>query len=407
MSNRNFTFEALGLVENGDDDLLSNITILAARLLNAPISLVNVIQKHRDRQYASAAFGIALHSEADRQLPIDQSVCRFVLEQDDVLSIPDLLEDARTMNMQSILDLNVRAYLGAPIHDVRGKPIGALCCLKNEPTDWKYVEIDSLKRLAFEIDDIIRTRARALELVATNSKLNKLLAARSSFSSHLSHEVRTPLTGLIGAIGLLKRMQLGGQAGDLIDVMSRSSTRLMKLVNDILDFAKLDAGKLQLESVPCDIGQVVRDVVTSQRVLAEEKGCEVWIDDQLDGEQFYTDSRALTSILENLFGNAVKFTEVGRAGIILRKGQYSLIEILVVDTGIGIAPEAQPTIFDEFQQASPRIAREYGGTGLGMAIVKRLVEALHGDTQVTSELNKGTTITISLPMVPSASPATP
>jgi len=400
-----YTLEALGLVENGNDLLLENIATLAARLLNAPISLVNVIQTYRDRQYVSASCGLALDQNGDREMALDQSVCKIVLEQDDVVMIPDLLGDARTMNMQSVRDLGVRAYLGVPIHDVSGKTIGALCCLMNEPTDWDDVKIDSLKRLALEIDDIIQTRARALDLEATNAKLNKLLAARSSFSSHLSHEVRTPLTGLVGAIGLLKRMQLDGQAGQLVDVMDRSSTNLMNLVNDILDFAKLDSGQFDLESVPCDIGDLIDDVVASLRPVAAEKGIGIWFDNQLDAQRFYTDSRALRSTLQNLFGNAVKFTNVGSAGIILRKGQYSQIEILVVDTGIGIPAECQETIFDEFQQASPRIARKYGGTGLGMAIVKRLVEAMNGDIQIESEIAKGTTVTISIPMAPSTSSA--
>lgn len=405
MPGTNYTLEALGLVENGNDHLLENIATLAARLLDAPLSLVNVIQMHRDRQYVSAGCGIALHQEGDREMALDQSVCKIVFDQDEVLIIPDLLDDARTKNMQSVRDLGVRAYLGAPIHDVSGKPIGALCCLMNEPTDWDDVKIDSLKRLAFEIDDIIQTRARALDLEATNTKLNKLLAARSSFSSHLSHEVRTPLTGLVGAVGLLKRMQLEGQAGQLVDVMDRSSTNLMNLVNDILDFAKLDSGQFELESVRCDVGDLIDDVVASLRPVGEAKGIGIWFDNQLDGKQFYTDSRALRSILQNLFGNAVKFTNFGSAGIILRKGQYSLIEILVVDTGIGIPPECQETIFDEFQQASPRIARKYGGTGLGMAIVKRLVEAMNGDIEIESGVAKGTTVTISIPMAPSTASA--
>lgn len=385
-------------MDNGLDPLLSNITVLASRLLDSPVSLVSVIQTHRDRQYISAACGISAEDETMRQIKLDQSVCRVVCENNHFVAITDLLEDYRTKHLQSVQDIGMRAYIGAPIHNSDGKAIGALCCLKEEPTDWDPLQLDSLQRLAFEVDDIIKTRAHALDLEVTNGQLNKLLAARSSFISHFSHEVRTPLTGLLGSIKLLSSMKLDGHAGTLVSVMNRSTENLLDLVNDSLDLAKLDAGQFQLEAVPCDLGELAREVVLSFRDLAESKGLEVWVKDELSGAQFLADIRAISSILQNLFSNAVKFTEVGSVGISLRRGQYDLIEIQVVDTGIGIAEEAQGIIFDEFQQANPSIARKYGGTGLGMTIVKRVVDAMGGDIWVKSAPSQGSTFVVWLPL---------
>ncbi len=404
MARKTYTFEALGLVDNGTDPLLSNITVLASRLLNSTVSLLSVIQLHRDRQYISAASGIPAEDESARQVTLEQSVCKIVCESDSLIVIPDLLEDPRTNRMQSVTDNGMRAYIGAPIHNVDGKPIGALCCLMDEPTEWGPIRIDSLKRLAYEIDDIIRTRTHALELEAANGQLNKVLSSRSSFISHFSHEMRTPLTGLLGSIRLLSRMKLDGYAGDLVQVMSRSAKNMLEMVNDTLDLAKLDAGQYQLESVPCDLGHLAREVVSSFRAVAEDKGLEVWVDDQLAGAEFITDIRALSSILQNLFSNAIKFTEVGSAGVVLQRGQYGLVEIQVVDTGIGIDAEAQAIIFDEFQQANPSIARKYGGTGLGMTIVKRMVDAMNGDIWIKSEPGQGTTFVVWLPLEPAAVP---
>lgn len=398
MARKTYTFEALGLVDNGNDPLLTNITVLASRLLNSPVSLVSVIQQHRDWQYISAASGIQIHNESDRQVNLDESICKIVCEQDGLVVIPDLMGDPRTKKMKSFHDLGMRAYIGVPIHNSNGKSIGALCCFMNETTDWDLDRIDSLKRVAFEVDDIIKTRAHALELEATNSQLNKLLSARSSFISHLSHEVRTPLTGLLGSIRLLNRMKLDGYAGDLMNVMNRSAENMLELLNDTLDLAKLDAGQYQPQSAPSDLGQLAREVVSSFRAVAEDKGLEVWVDDQLGGAEFNADIRALSSVLQNLFSNAIKFTKAGSAGIVLRRGQYGLVEIQVIDTGIGIAAEAQSIIFDEFQQANPSIARKYGGTGLGMTIVKRMVDAMSGDIWIKSEPGQGATFVVWLPL---------
>ena len=398
MAKKNYTFEALGLVANGDDRLLSNITHLAARLLRAPVSLVSVIQTDRNRQYVSAACGLSVEAEDARQVPLDQSVCKFVYHEKKLLIIEDLLEDGRTKDMQSVMEFGFRSYIGMPIHSVGGKVIGVICCIKTEPGEWSTGEIDSLERLAIEVDDIIKSRAHALELETTNSRLKKLLAARSSFTAHLSHEIRTPLTGLVGSIRLLNSLNLSGKAGELVQVLNRSSTSLLEIVNDALYSAKLDAGKFQVSQEPCDLGQLVRDIVASYRAAADEKGLTIRIEDQLTGLMFMADRRAVFSVVQNLFNNAIKFTDNGSAEIELSTDAYGSVQIKVKDTGIGIEDQSLATIFEEFQQANPRIARQHGGTGLGMAIVKRLVEAMDGELTVQSELCKGTTFTVSLPL---------
>lgn len=398
MAAKKYTFEALGLVENGDDRFLSNVTHFAAKSLGAPVALVSVIQKHKNRQYIAAGAGIALEDEKDRQITLDQSVCQIVHDERAPLIIPDLLADERTMCMWSIIQYGFRAYIGVPIHSNTGAVIGSLCCLKMEPGEWHADSVDSLLRLAQAVDGIIVARARNLEQEETNTRLKKLLASRSSFTAHLSHEIRTPLTGLVGSIRLLNTMNLDGKAGELVQILNRSSTNLLDIVNDTLDFAKLDAGHFVIAEEPCDLGALATEIVDSFRALAEEKGLTLVVDDQLDGQVLMADRRALESIIHNLFSNAVKFTDTGGATVTLSKTPYGLIEIKVADTGIGIDQAHHATIFDEFEQASPRVARKYGGTGLGMAIVKRLVDAMNGEIWIKSEIGKGATFAVSLPL---------
>lgn len=398
MPTKKYTYEALGLVENGEDGLLSTVTHFAAKSLGAPVSLVSVIQEKKNRQYISAGCGIPLESEHDRQVTLGESVCLIVHDSHKPLIVSDLLEDRRTMNMDTVRKFGFRSYIGVPIHSNIGAVIGSLCCLKMEPCDWDPDNIESLTKLAKAVDGIILARAISLEQEATNKRLKKLLETRSSFTAHLSHEIRTPLTGLVGSIRLLNSMNLEGKAGELVQVLNRSSTNLLSIVNDTLDFAKLDAGHFRIIEEPCDLAQLAREVVDSHRIVAEEKGLLIEVHDQLGGELFNADKRALGSILHNLFGNAVKFTHAGSAAIKLAINLNGSVEIHVTDTGIGIAKEAQETIFDEFQQASSRIARKYGGTGLGMAIVKRLVEAMNGEICLRSEVGKGAIFTVTLPL---------
>lgn len=398
MANKSYSFEALNLVNNGQDDLLSNIVYLATELLGCEVSIISVAQNLKEKHFISASFGLPKEDEETRYVDFAQSVCRIVYEDDKPLVITDLLADPRTGAMLPNHHFGYRSYIGVPIHNVLGKPIGSICCMKAVKTEWCRKSIDLLQRLSLEIDDIIKSRTHALELEETNAKLVKLLATRSSFSSHLSHEVRTPLTGMVGAIRLLSLMNLEGQAGNLVDVLDRSSMGLLKIVNDTLDFAKLDIGHFKLSEESCNLGQLARDIVGSYRDLAEKKAVLVKVDDKLGETTYLADRQALTSVLNNLFSNAVKFTNAGCARIILKRGQFGLIELEVVDTGIGIPEASHAIIFEEFQQADPSIARNYGGTGLGMAIVKRLVEMMNGDIYLTSEVGKGTAVTVLLPL---------
>lgn len=176
---RNYSFEALNLVNNGHDSLLSNITYLAAKLLDCPVAIVSVAQQFKASHYISASYGLPDGGQDDRQVDFEQSVCRVVCEENRPLTVPDLMEDRRTFGMKSSHHFGYRSYIGVPIHNICGKAIGSLCCLKDEPTEWTSESIELLQRLTVEINDIIKSRAHALELEATNAKLRKLLSGRS------------------------------------------------------------------------------------------------------------------------------------------------------------------------------------------------------------------------------------
>lgn len=395
---KNYSFEALGLLDDGVDQSVLNIINLASSMLDAPISFVSLIEHSKSRQYFPASIGFPSELEEARETPIEESICRYVQRDQKTISIPDLLLDDRTKDNPLIHKHGLRSYLGTPIHAVSGKTIGALCCMETKPTCWSALDIATLEKLALCVDDTVKARAMALEERKANEKLAKLAAARSGFIAHMSHEIRTPLTGFIGSVRLLNSMNLEGKPGELINLLNRSSSRLLDVVNDSLQLAKLDAGQFKLFEEECNLGVLVRDVITSHLDFAISKSVDLKVNDGLSGKIYCLDRRAMESIVHNLLGNAIKFTEAGYAQIDLSEDESGQVVIDFIDTGIGIPEEYHATIFEEFEQAGPKIARKYGGTGLGMAIVKRLVETMDGEIILQSRPGEGTKVSVTLPL---------
>src|SRR5215469_16347555 len=206
------------------------------------------------------------------------------------------------------------------------------------------------------------------------------LKAREDFLRLMSHEIRTPLNGVIGMLGLLARTKMDGAQRAYLGAARESADHLLWLVNDLLDFARIEAGKVELEAAPVTMELLVQGVTELLSPKAHEKGLDIaWTVDE-DVPDVLADDGRLRQILFNLAGNAVKFTETG--GILLtvtraggRKGRATL-RFAVRDTGPGVPREAHDRVFEEFGHADPAHAVRFGGAGLGLAVVKRLVEAM-------------------------------
>ena len=239
------------------------------------------------------------------------------------------------------------------------------------------------------------------ELLRERQRAEKAAQAKADFISMVSHEIRTPLNAITGVAHLLGATELSQQQQKLVRILRSSSGNLLSLINDILDFSKIEAGKMAPEERPLDLRQLIRDLVESLRSKAEEKGLAltVNVDAQVPGS-LLGDPIKIGQVLTNLLGNALKFTSKGSVTLTLQVQELALdrvtIDFRVADTGIGIAPDRLPYVFDEFTQASYDVSMKYGGTGLGLAISKKLVE-LHGSRlAVESQLDRGTTFSFSL-----------
>jgi signal transduction histidine kinase len=247
--------------------------------------------------------------------------------------------------------------------------------------------------------DVLRTQTGELE--KANAALLQADRFRSEFLALTSHELRTPLTGILG----FTRLVLDGLYEDpdemrqMLTDSYTSGKHLLELLNDILDLAKIESGRMQIEMEPRDLGRLLDEVRTIVAAYPRRPGVELlWPEELSQIPEVLVDEGRLKQVLLNLLSNSLKFTKVGSVRIMVERG-FGEVSILVVDTGIGVSREAQAHLFQKFVQAEGGHAREYGGTGLGLVICKHLMEMMNGTITLASEgEGRGTTLTLTVPI---------
>ncbi|WP_425639363.1 ATP-binding protein [Algoriphagus yeomjeoni] len=249
--------------------------------------------------------------------------------------------------------------------------------------------------------DITELKQAQKELFQAKERAEKDSLVKSQFLSMMSHEIRTPMNAVIGLTHLLMEENPREDQLENLKTLKFSAENLMSLINDLLDFSKIDAGKINLEQSQFDLRVLVNRIVHSYSFQAKEKGLKIRTD--IDGEipeLLIGDSVRISQIINNLLSNAVKFTDIGQVRTVLQvvkaTREFCEIKFSIEDTGIGIPEDKVESIFEAFTQASSDTTRKFGGTGLGLAIVKRLVE-LHGsEINVSTTLNQGSTFEFTL-----------
>lgn len=240
---------------------------------------------------------------------------------------------------------------------------------------------------------------RTEELESAKEAADSANSAKSEFLANMSHEIRTPMNSILGFTELLHEQVQGEKQRSYLSAVSSSGKTLMRLINDILDLSKIEAGRMDIAYEPVDITQAIREVGTMFSAKLQEKGLQLLVESDVSTPVgMMLDEIRLRQILFNLVGNAVKFTDKGYIKIILKTApaetpRHIRLTLAVEDTGIGIPEAQQQAVFEAFRQQEGQSARKYGGTGLGLTITKRLVEMMNGEISVESALGKGSRFT--------------
>ena len=320
------------------------------------------------------------------------------------VQIPDILVEGAYQSRlrESLVQSGFRALLAVPLLREDGI-VGGLVVARRSPGEFPPELVDLLRTFANQSALAIQNAKLFREIADKSAQLEVADRHKSEFLANMSHELRTPLNAVIGfSEVLLERMfgELNDKQADYLQDILSSGRHLLSLINDILDLSKIEAGRMELDLGTFDVPVALGNAVTLVRERASSHGItlDVRVDEELGS--MVGDERKIKQVLLNLLSNAVKFTpEGGTVGLSVLRVDGA-VEIAVSDTGIGIAPEDQEAIFEEFRQVGTDYARKREGTGLGLALARRFVELHGGRMWVKSELGKGSTFTFSIPERP-------
>jgi signal transduction histidine kinase len=325
---------------------------------------------------------------------------RTALERD-VIHVTDVQDDPEYMLGASAREMGARTMLGVPLLR-EGIPIGMIVLMRRVIRRFSDRQIDLATTFADQAVIAIENVRLFYEIQEKSLQLELASQHKSQFLASMSHELRTPLNAIIGLTEMMctNAARFGTeQAQEPLRRVNAAGTHLLGLINQVLDLAKIEAGKLELNPQSLQLAPLINEVVGTARQLAEQNENRLVVETQENLGALTVDPMRLRQILLNLLSNACKFTKQGEVALHVRKvvDGHNWIEFAAADSGIGMTAEQQAKLFQDFTQADSLTARRYGGTGLGLALSRKLARMMGGDVTVASEPGKGSVFTVRLP----------
>lgn len=387
---RQHWLDRLRIVGTVEEQAYDDIALLAAQICDTPIALVSLID--HTRQWFKAHHGLDA-----RETPRAQAFCAHAILSDDVFVVEDSDRDKRFHdNPLATGQPYVKFYAGAPLILRDGIRLGTLCVIDDHARRISSQQQRALEALARQVISQMELRLRV-------QTLEQLDAAKDEFIATVNHELRTPLTSIIGSLGLLENnvvSQLDSEAAKLVKVANRNADQLLNMVNDILELARLETGRIDLDRESVDLRAVVEQAIELNAPFCQRCGISIGLDPTAAPQPLtaYIDKQRILQVLNNLISNAAKFSHEGDTIEVSLSAAGSNARIAVSDHGAGIAPEQHGKVFEKFVQLSGPGKNKLPGTGLGLTICKKIIELHSGEIDFESIPDQQTTFFFTLPM---------
>lgn len=410
------------ILDSEPEPAFDALTRAAALIFHVPMALVSFVDE--ERQWFKSRVGID-----ESETEIEASFCAHAIGSDEVMVVPDATRDARFARNRFVSKIpKIRFYAGAPMTTRDGHALGTLCVIDTVPGDFSDEQKKVLKDLADVAMELIELRSAGLaerdqvitaqrditerkvaeeEVRLAREEAERANQAKSAFLSRMSHELRTPLNAILGFAQILEMDELQPDQRESTEQIIRGGRRLLELINEVLDIARIESGQMALSLEPVSVSDLIDECVGLIKPLAAERGIGVHAECDDPDLHVWADRHRLGQVLLNLLSNAVKYNVAeGNVSVVCPSTQDGNARIGVADTGPGIPPEKVPLLFTPFERLGAE-RTNVEGTGLGLALSKNLVEAMGGDLLLDTMAGRGSTFWVQVRVADEVRPEFP